>query len=237
MGEGCGNDAELMNFISSANVACGFHAGDRDTMRRTAELAIEKNVAIGAHPGYRDRDNFGRTEMSLPTKEVFELVREQVLSMSEICAELRVPLHHVKPHGALYNQASKDRELAAAIADAVASVSPDLILYGLSGSLSIDEAEAAGLKTASEVFADRTYQPDGSLTPRTQPGALLENVESSIDQVFQMVESQSVMTLAGAQIPLRADTVCIHGDGNSAIEIAKAIRESILARGILVRTI
>src|SRR6186713_1652481 len=155
MGEGCGNDAELMSFISSANIACGFHAGDIETMRRTAELAVANEVAIGAHPGYLDRENFGRTAMSLPSKEVFEIVREQVLSMSAICAEFQVSLHHVKPHGALYNQAAKDRELAATIAEAVASLDPKLILYGLSGSMLIGEAESAGLRTASEVFADR----------------------------------------------------------------------------------
>jgi len=237
MGEGCGNDAELMSFISSANIACGFHAGDIETMRRTAELAAANNVAIGAHPGYRDRENFGRTAMSLPTKQVFDIVREQVLSMSAICGEFQVPLHHVKPHGALYNQAAKDRELAAAIAEAVVSVSPDLILYGLSGSLLITEAEKAGLSTASEVFADRTYQVDGSLTPRTQSGAMLEDAESSIAQVLQMIESQSVVALTGENIPLRAETICIHGDGESAVEIARSIHKSILAHGIEVRTI
>jgi len=237
MGEGCGNDAELMELISSANIACGFHAGNFETMRRTAELAVANNVAIGAHPGYRDRENFGRTAMSLPTKEVFAIVREQVLSMSEICSEFKTPLHHVKPHGALYNQAAKDRDLAAAIAEAVASVNGELILYGLSGSLLITEAESAGLRTASEVFADRTYQADASLTPRSQVGAMIEDEESSIAQVLQMIESQSVTALSGECIPLRAETICIHGDGASAVEIAKSIRESILSRGFEVRTI
>jgi len=237
MGEGCGNDVELMNFISSANIACGFHAGDIDTMRRTAELAVAKNVAIGAHPGYRDRENFGRTAMSLSAKEVFDIVCEQIVSMSEICAELKVPLHHVKPHGALYNQAAKNRELAAAIAEAVASLDPDLILYGLSGSMLIDEAESAGLRTASEVFADRTYQTDGSLTPRNQINAMLEDAESSITQVLQMIESQSVRAVSGETVPLRAESICIHGDGASAVSIAKSIHYSVLSRGIQVRTI
>ena len=237
MGEGCGNDAELMNFISSANIACGFHAGDIDTMRRTAELAVAKNVAIGAHPGYRDRENFGRIVMSLSAKEVFNIVCEQIVSMSEICTDLKVPLHHVKPHGALYNQAAKDRELAAAIAEAVASSDPELILYGLSGSMLIDEAESAGLRTASEVFADRTYQTDGSLTPRSQSGAMLGDAESSITQVLQMIESQSVTAVSGETVPLRAESICIHGDGASAVAIAKSIHESILSRGIIIRAI
>ena len=237
MGEGCGNDAELMNFISSANIACGFHAGDVDTMRRTAELAVTKNVAIGAHPGYRDRENFGRTAMSLPTNEVFDIVREQIFSMLAVCSELRTQLHHVKPHGALYNQAAKDRELAAAIAEAVASVSPDLILYGLSGSLLISEAEAAGLRTASEVFADRTYQTDGSLTPRSQNGAMIKDTEISIAQVIQMIESQSITALTGELVPIRTETICIHGDGDAAVDIACSIHRSILSRGFAVRAI
>ena len=237
MGEGGGHDAELMKFISSASIACGFHAGDAATMRLTAEMAIANDVAIGAHPGYRDRENFGRTEMSLSANEVFDLVREQVLSMLDICSELHVSLHHVKPHGALYNQAAKDRELAKVIAEAVASVSCELILYGLSGSHLITEAETKGLGTASEVFADRTYQNDGSLTPRTQNGAMLNDIESSLTQVLQMIESQSVTTLAGEDIPLRAETVCIHGDGESAVSIARSIHEAILSRKIQIRTI
>jgi UPF0271 protein len=237
MGEGCSNDAALMKFISSANIACGFHAGNINTMRSTAELAVANNVAISAHPGYPDRDNFGRTAMSLPTKEVFAIVCEQISTMADICSELHVALHHVKPHGALYNQAAKDRELAAAIAEAIASIDSDLILYGLSGSLLIKEAEAKGLRTASEVFADRTYQNDGSLTPRNENGALIKDVSRSITQVLQMIESRTVATLTGETIPIRAETVCIHGDGSSAAAIAKSIHESILSSDIQVRTI
>ena len=234
MGEGCGNDAELMKYISSANVACGFHAGDRQTMRETVELALANNVAVGAHPGYPDRENFGRYAMELSSKEVFDLVIEQIEALREVCEESGAILHHVKPHGALYNQAAKDGELASAIAEAVARYDPNLILYGLSGSLLIAEGEAAGLKTASEVFADRTYQFDGSLTPRTDSNALISDVAESIGQVMQMIETQTVRALTGENVSLRPDTVCIHGDGEHAVEFTKAIREALANAGVRV---
>src|SRR5215203_923311 len=154
MGEGCGNDTELMKYISSANVACGFHAGDRRTMKATAELAREYGVAVGAHPGYRDRTNFGRLPIALSSKEVSDMVVEQIETMADVCKESGTMLHHVKPHGALYNQAASNSELAAAIAEAVAGLDANLIIYGLSGSFLISEAEKAGLRSASEVFAD-----------------------------------------------------------------------------------
>lgn len=232
MGEGCGNDAALMRFTSSTNIACGFHAGDRTTMKETVELAVAHNVAIGAHPGYRDLDNFGRAAMSLPAKEVFAIVVEQIEALRQICHERGAVLHHVKPHGALYNQAAKDRELAAAIADAVASVDRGLILYGLSGSALISEAELAGLATASEVFADRTYQADGSLTPRTQADALIRDPEKAVEQALQMIRSGTVTATTGETVSIRADTLCIHGDGEHAVEFAKAIREALAITGV-----
>lgn len=234
LGEGCGNDAELMRYISSANIACGFHAGDARTMRQTAEIAIEHNVAVGAHPGYRDKENFGRRSMTLSVEEVFELVVQQIESLTEICSSLNCSIHHVKPHGALYNQAATDKDLAAAIAQAIGSVDDNLILYGLSGSLLISQAEAAGLKTASEVFADRTYRSDGTLTPRTEPNALITNVQRSIDQVLQMVETETVTTTDGVTIPIKAETVCLHGDGVHAVQFAKAVREALLTSGVKV---
>ena len=236
LGEGCGNDAELMRFISSANVACGFHAGDESTMRRTAELAVENGVAIGAHPGYRDRENFGRTPMSLPTSEVSEIVREQIIAMKNICDSLGVRLHHVKPHGAMYNQAARDKRLAAAIAETVASVDEKLVLYGLSKSFLITEAEAIGLRTASEVFADRTYQPDGTLTPRTESNALITDDLKSVEQAMRMVNEGSVVSTTGESVPIIADTICLHGDGENAVEFAKAIREALSASHVAVRS-
>ena len=224
MGEGCGNDAELMPYVSSANIACGFHAGDAVTMRQTAELAHSHGVVIGAHPGYRDLENFGRTPMNLPAREVFDIVVEQVAAMSDVCRNIDAKLNHVKPHGALYNQAAKDPELAAAIVEAVKSFDDGLIFYGLSGSVMISAAEKVGLRTASEVFADRTYQSDGSLTPRTLSNALIDDAEIAAKQVVEMVNSGSVIATNGSVVPIKADTICIHGDGKYAVNFAIAVR-------------
>jgi UPF0271 protein len=226
MGEGCGNDAELMKYISSANVACGFHAGDAQTMRRTVELALDHNVAIGAHPGYPDRDNFGRSSMTLPSSEVFDIVSEQLELMADVCEEFDTSLHHVKPHGGLYNQAARDKKLASAIARAVLSFDPRLILYGLSGSFLISEANALGIRTASEVFADRTYQTDGSLTPRTEPRALIADRYIAVAQALQMIQSGTVTALDGQEISIVAETLCIHGDGDHAVDFAKSLRRT-----------
>lgn len=232
MGEGCGNDAELMKYISSTNIACGFHAGDADTMKRTLELAIENNIAIGAHPGYRDRENFGRTNMELSTKEVYEIVTEQIAALNDVAKPCGTQLAHVKPHGALYNQAARDAELAASIAEAVRDFDSELILYGLSGSVSISEAKKYNLKTANEVFADRTYQNDGSLTPRTQSNALIDDLEQSATQVLDMVKYGRVRTVDAVMIKVAADTVCIHGDGANAVEIARSIRRRLEAENV-----
>ncbi|HUR99595.1 MAG TPA: 5-oxoprolinase subunit PxpA [Pyrinomonadaceae bacterium] len=234
MGEGCGNDAELMKYVSSANVACGFHAGDLQTMRATVELALEHGVAIGAHPGYRDRENFGRVAMEIALNDIFDLVAEQIRTMVGVCEENGTVLHHVKPHGALYNQAATNSELAATIARAVASIDPDLILYGLSGSLLISEARKAGLRTASEVFADRTYQPDGSLTPRSHSEALMNDDKKAVAQVLQMIRSRTVTAITGETVEITADTLCIHGDSEHAVGFAKSIREAMAATGVRV---
>jgi UPF0271 protein len=225
-------DAALMDYVSSVNIACGAHAGNEEVMRRTAENAIAKGVAIGAHPGYRDAENFGRAPMELPAGEVFDMVAEQVSALKKIAAELGGALHHVKPHGALYNQAAKDAELAATVANAVRSVDAGLAFYGLSQSHLITEAKKLGLKTFSEVFADRTYQNDGSLTPRSLPGALLTDTYDAVVQVLEMVTLGRVKTLAGERIPIDAETICIHGDGEHALEFARAINEALRARGI-----
>ncbi len=234
MGEGCGNDAELMMYVSSASIACGFHAGDTQTMNATVELALKHNVAIGAHPGYRDRDNFGRIAMVLSSNEIFSIVVEQVEALKVICAKQGATLHHVKPHGALYNQAAKNNDLAATICEAVASVDRDLVLYGLSGSALVFEAQAAGLKTAAEVFADRTYQSDGSLTPRTGSNALITDSKVAVAQALQMIRSQTVTAAAGDAVPIDADTLCIHGDGDHAVEFAKAIVKALALTGVSV---
>src|SRR5262245_22671458 len=171
MGEGIGNDEALMPYINSANIACGYHAGDEKTMWQTIELALKHNVHVGAHVSFLDRKNFGRSEMNLPIQDIYELVQQQLILLNEIADSFDVKIHHVKPHGALYNMSAKDPAISKAIAAAVKDYDADLILFGLSGSCSIEEAKTIGLKTASEVFADRTYQDDGSLTTRNAANA------------------------------------------------------------------
>ncbi len=237
MGEGCGNDAELMDYVSSVNIACGFHAGDAATMRETAEIAVRKGVAIGAHPSFPDRDGFGRRAMNLPLDDVERIVVEQIKALRDICETAGVRMRHVKPHGALYNQAARDAELSNAIARAVRSVDRDLILYGLAGSALISEAENCGIRSASEVFADRTYRPDGSLTPRSDPNALIEETDAAVAQVLQMVESNTVTAIDGTVIPISAETICIHGDGKNALEFARTIHNKLVENGITIRPI
>ena len=235
IGEGCGNDAELMRYISSANIACGFHAGDEATMRRTVELALENGVAVGAHPGYRDRENFGRTEMSLSRDEVRRLIIEQLEALKAECDRQGAKIRHVKPHGALYNQAAKDRELASGLAEAVSEFDTGLTFFGLSGSLMIEEAVRVGLKTGSEVFADRSYRSDGTLTPRSQPDALILESERSVTQVLDMVKYGRVRSTEAIMVPIKAETICIHGDGPNAVSFAKLIRERLTSEGIAIR--
>jgi UPF0271 protein len=232
-----GNDEALMEIISSANIACGFHAGDASIMRKTARLAIQKNVAIGAHPAYQDLQGFGRRNMQLSPQEVYDICVYQIGAMFGTVRALGGKLHHVKPHGALYNMAAKDPNLAKAIAEATKAIHPNLILYGLSGSHLISEAEKIGLQTASEVFADRTYQNDGNLTPRTQPNAMIENTQEAVNQVIMMIEKQCVISTDGSEVPLKADTVCIHGDGTYAVEFAEELRRELIVRNIIIKTI
>lgn len=232
-----GNDAALMNYVSSVNIACGFHAGDARIMRETVETAIKKNVAIGAHPSFPDLQGFGRREMKMPPSEVFDIVLYQISALKEICEAFGRQLHHVKPHGALYNQAAKDKYLAEAIAKAVFALDKNLILYGLSGSFLISEAERIGLKTASEVFADRTYQPDGSLTPRTKQNAMITVTNQAIEQVLQMIKEKSVTATNGEQIPIRAETICIHGDGENALEFAREINIQLKQNDIVISAV
>ena len=237
LGEGTGNDAAIMPFITSANIACGFHAGDETTMRETIALAKQYNVAIGAHPSFLDRENFGRTEMSCTPEEVNELVVDQIKILQKIAADYNMRLHHVKPHGALYNMAAQDKALAKAVAAAVKLCGADLILYGLSGSHLIKEAAAIGLKTANEVFADRTYQDNGSLTPRTQPNALIEDEAQAIHQVLRMIKGKKVITVSQKYRPIFADTVCIHSDGKQAVSFAQKIHHTLQQHHIVLQTV
>ncbi|HMU46566.1 MAG TPA: 5-oxoprolinase subunit PxpA [Chitinophagaceae bacterium] len=227
LGEGMGNDAEIMPWIDAVNIACGYHAGDTDTMWRIAELAKKNNVTIGAHPSFPDQDNFGRTEMNFDPDDIYDLVTQQLIVLNKIVTSQEMELYHVKPHGALYNMSARDTQIAGSIAKAVFDFDPSLILVGLSGSHSITESEKAGLKTASETFADRSYQDDGSLTTRSSANALIEDVDKVINQVRQMIETGTVNALSGKTILVKADTICIHGDGKYAVEFAKAIHKAI----------
>jgi UPF0271 protein len=233
LGEGMANDEMLMPFITSANIACGYHAGDEQTMRQTVALCLKYGVSIGAHPSFPDRENFGRREMQLPLGKVYHLIINQIIAIEKISLEAGAALRHVKPHGALYNMAAKDPSLAAAIAQAVKDFNPKLVLFGLCNSQLIWQGEALGLKTAGEAFADRTYQDDGSLTPRKMPGALIEDPEKAVAQVLEIVEEGRVTTVSGKKISIAAATICLHGDGANAVAIAKAIHEALAAKGAL----
>ena len=227
MGEGVGNDELIMPFIHSANIACGYHAGDAATMQQTVELCLKYKVAIGAHPSFFDRENFGRTEMKLEQEEIYDLISQQLFILNETVAGFDTKLLHVKPHGALYNMSAKDSLLAKTIARAVKDFDASLIVVGLSGSYSVSEAKALGLKSANEVFADRSYQDDGSLTPRSQSNAIIDDTEKVVQQVVQMINEGTVTTKSGKKIPIVAETICIHGDGKQAVDFAKAIHNAI----------
>jgi UPF0271 protein len=227
-----GNDHALMDYCTSINIACGFHAGDATVIRKTIEIALEKRIAIGAHPSFPDLQGFGRRPMQLSAQEVFDTVLYQVAAVYQMTAALGGELHHVKPHGALYNEAAKKPELAEAIARAVKAIDENLVFYGLSGSFLISEGEKINLKTASEVFADRTYNADGSLTPRSEPNALIHDTNKAVEQVLQMIQTQTVTATNGETIRLKADTVCIHGDGANALEFAAAVRAKLNEKAV-----
>jgi 5-oxoprolinase (ATP-hydrolysing) subunit A len=216
-------DRALLPFLSSINLACGFHAGDAHTMHELVEAALTEGVAIGAHPSYEDRDNFGRSNQLLSPEKIYDIVLYQVGALDAFLKVMHSRLHHVKPHGALYNMAAKDEVLASAICKAVYDYDNRLIVYGLSGSMLIAAAHATGLRTCSEVFADRTYQDDGQLTPRIAPNALINDSKQALTQVLQMVQRRTVTSVHGKEVPIAAETICIHGDGEHAVELAMAI--------------
>lgn len=235
LGEGAGSDEALLGLVSSANIACGWHAGDAKTMRQCVRWAIEHGVAIGAHPSFPDRENFGRSTMHLPPDEIVANVLYQVGALAAIVKAEGGKLSHVKPHGQLYNQAVKEPELADALCEAVRRFDPSLRFFGLAGSGMIDAARRAGLTPVEEVFADRGYMPDGSLVPRSQPGALIEDEEQSLAQTLSLVRDRKVKAIDGSIVPVNAQTVCLHGDGAHALAFARRIRERLQQEGIAVR--
>lgn len=240
MGESTGNrkigdDESIMPYISSSNIACGFHGGDPMVMHATVELAILHGVAIGAHPSFYDIEGFGRNDMALSKEEIYDIVLYQVSALEGFARRKGRKLHHVKPHGALYNMAARIPGYAMAVAAAVKDVDPSLILYGLSGSQLIISGKKAGLRTCSEVFADRTYQDDGSLTPRSKPGAVIHDFERSIEQVMMMVGEGRVKTLNGNTVDIEAETICIHGDHEGSAVFAKELNRSLKAAGFTIK--
>jgi len=222
LGEGMPVDAAIIPFIDEANIACGFHAGDSLTMRTTIAHCLSHQVKIGAHPSYLDRENFGRTVVPLSPSEIYQLVQKQIHILQKIAAESGAKLNHVKPHGALYNESAKNETVAHAIAKAVFDLDSSLILFGLSQSHSITQAIKIGLRVANETFADRAYVEDGSLMPRSQIGAVHEEVNQVILQVLD-IQNGFVKTNLGHKIALTSDTICIHGDGPNALAFAKKI--------------
>lgn len=232
-----GTDEEILAFVTSANVACGFHAGDPATMRKTVRLALEKGVAIGAHPGLPDLAGFGRRHMNISPQEAYDMTVYQIGALYGFVKAEGGDLQHVKPHGALYNMAAKNFELANAIAEAVYKVDPGLVLFGLSGSELVKAGKSIGLQTANEVFADRTYQQDGTLTPRRQRDALITDQNKAVQQVVRMVKEGKVLSQQGVDVSIQADTVCIHGDGSHALAFARQIREFLEASGVAVQAV
>jgi UPF0271 protein len=230
-----GNDREVLEHVSSANIACGFHAGDPETILATTRAAVERGVAIGAHPGFPDLQGFGRRAMQLDPDELYASVVYQVGALQAIAKAAGGALHHVKAHGALYNMAARDRAMTLAICRAVRDLDPDLVFFGLAGSAMIGVAREAGLAVAEEVFADRSYQDDGSLTPRSQPGAMITDVEACVAQVLRMVREGVVRSVNGVDVPVRAHTLCIHGDQPGAVAFAQRIRAALADAGAQVR--
>jgi len=235
MGEGCGNDATLAGLVTSANVACGFHAGDPMTMRATVDAAVRAGIAVGAHPGYPDPRGFGRRDLAASPAEITADVLYQIGALQAVCHAAGTRVRYVKAHGALYNRAAKDVAAAKAIAEAVRLADPSLVLLCLAGSLMIDVARDAGLVAAREAFADRAYTADGSLVSRSVPGSVLTDPGVVAARAVRMVTTGEVETLDGAMIRLQSDSLCVHGDTPGALEIVRAVRRALTERGITLR--
>lgn len=229
-----GNDEEVLRHITSANVACGYHAGDHNVMMETVKMAKAHGVRIGAHPGFPDLPGFGRREMKMSAKEIYNLTIYQIGALAAIAKSCGTKVVHVKPHGALYNMAAKDKTIADAIASAVADVDPALVLFGLAGGSLVKSGKEHGLQVAEEVFADRTYQPDGSLTPRSHLNAIIHDPEIAINRVIRMVREGRVEAVDGKDIEIKADTICIHGDEPRALDFAIKLKEALKEEGIKV---
>jgi len=232
-----GHDAGLFRSITSANVAAGFHAGDPSVLRATIRLAKANGVAVGAHPGFPDLAGFGRRELNVTPQEAEDIVLYQIAAVAGVAAAEGVKVQHVKPHGALFNMAVRDAELASAIARAVAAFDRTLILFGLPGSEILNAGRAAGLRVAAEVFADRAYERDGSLASRRKPGSVIHDAAAVVTRAVRMVQERTVVAIDGAVVPLEADTICVHGDTPGSDDLAAKIRAGLEAAGVRVKAI
>jgi UPF0271 protein len=235
LGEGCGSDEALLDLVSSANIACGWHAGGASVMRECVRWAVAKGVAIGAHPSFNDPENFGRKEMDIPASDIYAGVLYQLGALSAIARAEGGRLAHVKPHGALYNQACKNPVIADAIVAAVRDFDASLLVFGLANSGLVDATRRAGLTAIEEVFADRGYRADGSLVPRTEPGALLDDENAVLERTLAMAKAHRVQAVSGEWMPINAQTVCLHGDGAHALAFARRVRGVLEDAGIEVR--
>ena len=232
LGEGSGHDEQLFELISSANVATGFHAGDADSMHAAVSAAKALGVAVGAHPSFWDRENFGRKELNVSAGEVFDAIRYQLGIFQAIAAAAGIQPNHVKPHGALYNMAVRDQTLADAIARAIESVDPKLILFAPDKSELTRVGEARGLRVAREIFADRNYLNDGWLVPRTRPDALLRDPKEAAERVMRMLREGKVRSVEGGDVEVRGETICVHGDTPGAVEFARELRSRLEHEGV-----
>ena len=235
LGEGAGYDLELLDLVTSANISCGFHAGDPATILQSIRDAAERNVAVGAHPSFLDRENFGRSEIDLRPAEVFAQVGYQLGAFGTLATAATVRMAHVKPHGALYNMAARNEELANAIVQAMLVVDPYLILFAPPNSALERAAEAAELRVVCEVFADRNYLADGSLVPRTRADAMLSDAEGAAKRVARMLREGKVMSVEGHDVDVRAETVCVHGDTPGAVEFVRNLRVELELLGVNIR--
>jgi UPF0271 protein len=232
LGEGGAHDAELMRLISSANIACGGHAGDDASMRATIRLALRHGVAIGAHPGYEDREHMGRRPMNLSPSAIGDLVSRQLKSFAQIADELGAQIHHVKTHGALYHQADTDPHIARAIANAIRDVLPQAIVYAPPNGCMMVASNSAGLRFRAEGFIDRRYNADGSLVPRGQPGAVIDDPAAASAQALEVLLERKVTSVSGSSVPIEIDTLCVHGDSESALEILRSTRLALESAGL-----
>jgi UPF0271 protein len=235
LGEGAGHDDELLQLVSSASIACGFHAGDPVSVLASIRAARERGVAVGAHPGFADREDFGRIEVALPAAEVFAIVAYQLGAFRALATAARTPVNHVKPHGALYNMAVRDEKLAEAIANAVRAIDSSLLLFAPGGSVLERAAQSAKLRVVREVFADRNYLADGSLVPRTRPDALLHDPEEAAVRVLRMLREGVVRSVDGTDVGVHADTICVHGDTPGAVDFARSLRERLETNGVSIQ--